>query len=131
MPGVTSYLNTDLVLASRHSLADLCEEFDRTCCVLYQQQGDGGDWHVAIESNAIDNVSATDDIRQMMAARETLSSRAVSQWNACHERCFNIGFDCGETWAYQHSLPQNVLGLIADAGCSLTVTLYPIRDVEP
>lgn len=130
MPGVTRYINTDLVLASKTRHNALCDEFDQKCCVLYQQQGDDGNWYAAIESNRINNLSAADDIQKMLAVVSTLTGDAKRQWDDCHSREFNIGFDCGDTWAYPHSLPGDVVRAIADAGCSLSITLYPIRAGE-
>ncbi|GIW97274.1 MAG: hypothetical protein KatS3mg111_0607 [Pirellulaceae bacterium] len=128
MPGETRYLNTDLVLASKSPLTELCAEFGRKCCVLYHDQGDDGNWYATIESNATDNVSAADDIQKMLSVIPTLSDTATEQWNGCHQRDINIGFDCGETWAYPHSLPPDVVRAVADVRCSLSVTLYPIRE---
>ena len=128
MHGETRYLNTDLVLASQNSLAELCAEFERSCCVLYCGQDDDGDWRATIESDVTDNVSVSEDIRRMLTALETLSGIAKKQWSGCYQRDLNAGFDCGETWAYPHSLPSDVVRMIADAGCSLSITLYPIRE---
>ncbi len=126
-PVVTRYINTDLVLASRRPINLLCDEFERTCCVLYHQQEAEGDWRATIESDAIDNVSAENDIQKMLSVVATFSAAAIQQWDNCYIRDINIGFDCGETWAYSHSLPDNIVRLVADVGCSLSVTLYPIR----
>ena len=128
MTGNTHYINSDLVLASKLPIKALCDEFDRKCCVLYQRQDDDGNWHAAIESDTIDNTSAADDIERVLAITRQLSEEARKQWDHCFSREINIGFRCGDTWAFSHSLPTNVVRAIADAGCALAITLYPIRD---
>jgi len=126
--GNTRYINSDLVLASKNPINTLCVEFDRKCCVLYQQQDDDGNWHTTIESDTIDNASAADDIEKMLAIIPQLGEDARKQWDDCFSREINIGFDCGDTWAFPHSLPTNIVRAIADAECVLAITLYPIRD---
>jgi len=126
----TRYLNTDLALTSAEPLSALSAEFDQSCCVLYEQQDDAGAWHLSIESDETENVAATDDIQKMLSVLSNLSPAAKQQWDSCNQRDMNIGFDCGDTWAYPHSLPHHVVRMIVDAGCSLSLTLYPIRDEE-
>ena len=130
MPGITRYINSDLVLASRNPINNLCDEFDRECCVLYQQQDDDGNWHATIESDTVENITAADDIQKMLSVIPHLAEDARKQWDDCFSREINIGFDCGDTWAYPHSLPNDIVRAIADAGCVLAITLYPIRDQD-
>ncbi len=127
---LTRYLNTDLVLTSPAALTALSAEFDHSCCVLYEQQDDDGNWHLSVESNATENVAAADDIQKMLSVLAALSPAAKQQWDSCTQRDINIGFDCGDTWAYPHSLPHDALRMIVDAGCTLSLTLYPIRDED-
>ena len=126
--GKTRYINSDLVLASKTAIDRLCDAFDHKCCVLYQQQDDDGNWHASIESDRIENISAADDIQKMLEVIPQLGDDAREQWDNCFGREINIGFECGDTWAYPHSLPNSIVREIADAECTLAITLYPIRD---
>lgn len=108
----------------------LCAEFERTCCLLYHGKGEDGNWHATIESDALENLSAADDIQKMLNVLPALPTDAKEQWDGCLSRDLNIGFDCGDTWAYPHSLPHDVVRLVADSGCTLSLTLYPIRDED-
>jgi len=130
MPNITQYLNSDLVLKSRSPINLLCDVFDRECCVLDQQQGEDGNWYATIESEADENLSAVEDIQKMLSVVLQLAGDTKKQWDDCYSREINIGFDCGNTWAYPHSLPNDIVRMIADAGCELAITLYPIREQE-
>jgi hypothetical protein len=56
-----------------------------------------------------------------------LSSVAKVELDACYLREFNIGFECGDSWAYVHSIPLCAVNAASNAGCSIVVTLYPMR----
>ncbi len=124
----THYLNTDLEIRSRTPVVHLCEEFTGHCWVLYQTLGDDGNWYVTIETNHIENSSAESDIKTMLAVVPKLSHIARRQWDGCHFRNFNMGFDCGDTWGYPHLLSVDCIRAVAEAGCSISITLYPIRE---
>lgn len=132
----TRYLNSDLDLQSREPLAHLCQEFDsHRCCILNQTLADDGIWYVTIENRWSEHSTAEQDILGLLAIIPTLSPIARQQWESCHFRDFNIGdfnigFDCGDTWAYPHMLSVECVRAIAEAGCSVSVTLYPLRDSE-
>ncbi len=97
MPGKTRYMNTDLELWSKTKIDVLCEEFERTCSILHHQLCENSEWYACIESESVDNQQATDDIQKILAVLPTLSETAKQQWEDCHTRDFNIGFECGET----------------------------------
>ena len=78
----TCYINTDLDLKSPVSLSTLCDEFDRSCCLLHRTQDEEGNWCATIESNLIEaDRTAADDIRATLAAIPTLLAVAQKQWN--------------------------------------------------
>ena len=74
--------------------------------------------------------NAASDILAMIQAIRTLSPTAKAEFDACSQREFNIGFHCGDTWSYTHSVPSSLLCDLAEAGCSLAVTLYPLRNPD-
>ena len=55
---------------------------------------------------------------------------ATAELASCCLREFNIGFHCWDTWAYVHTLASPVVQAVANADCSLAVTLYPMRDPD-
>ncbi|MGB3788080.1 MAG: hypothetical protein WA949_08720 [Phormidesmis sp.] len=121
----TCYRNTDLELKSPLSLSALCGEFAHSCHILHHTQDKEGNWCATIESSLVEDRTAADDIQAMLAVIPTLTAAAQKQWNDCYFREFDLGFDCGDTWAYRHTLSLDIIQAVAEANCSLSVTLYP------
>ena len=126
----TEYANADFDLKSTTPFEALQRELDESCCVLHYTQGDDGHWHSIVESSQNDescNRNAERDIAAIINAINALSPAAKEELDACYLREFNIGFGCGDTWAYVHTLPKSTVRAVADVNCSLAVTLYPMR----
>lgn len=126
----TQYANTDFDLKSATPFDTLNRELSATCCVLSYTAGEDGNWHAIVESKHDECTSMRNaelDIIAMMEATNSLSPEAVSELQSCYLREFNIGIHCGDTWAYIHRIPTKVVQAIADVGCSLAVTVYPMR----
>ena len=133
MTADTEYANTDFDLKSETSFDALHRELGRTCCVLHYTHGEDGHWHSTVESALDDGVSKRDaatDILAMVEAINTLSPAAKIELNNCYLCEFNIGFHCWDTWDYAHTLPSVVVRAVAEAGCSIAVTLYPMRNPD-
>lgn len=111
----TQYLNTDLDLRSHEPLTTLCHELERTCCILNHIQADHGHWHATIESNLSEDSCADLAIQAMLAVLPQLSAQAKRQWDNCYLRAFDLGFECGDTWAYPYALTAESIRLIAEA----------------
>ncbi len=129
----TQYSNTDLDLKSASPLDILGEELEPDCDVLHCAVGEDGNWHMTIESSHGEitaNRSAELDIPAMLGVIANLSANAKQQFDACFLRDFNIGFGCWDSWGYHHKLSHDVLRAIVDAGCTLSVTLYPMRNPD-
>jgi len=127
------YLNTDLDLVSVSPFNTLNRELNLTCDVLHYMQGTDGLWYSTVEASHKETTpdrDAATDILAMIAGIHSLSSTARSEFDACSMRNFNIGFDCGDTWAYGHHVTPDVVRAIADVECSLGVTLYPMRNED-
>ena len=124
----TCYINTDLELKSTVSLSTLCDELARSCVLLHHNQDEEGNWWATIESSLTEDRTAADDIRVMLAAIPTLTAAAKKQWDDCYFREFDLGFDCGDTWAYHHALSSDIVQAVAEANCSLSIRLYPRLD---
>ncbi|MEO0397233.1 MAG: hypothetical protein AAF243_14785 [Cyanobacteria bacterium P01_A01_bin.137] len=129
----TEYINTDFDLKSQSPFDTLNRELDQMCCVLHYTHSEDGYWYSTVESanpDEISNRNAETDILAIIAAINTLSPTATAELASCYLREFNIGFHCWDTWAYVHTLPSLVVQAIANADCSLAVTLYPMRDPD-
>ena len=127
----TEYANTDFDLRSSVPFDNLHEELLNSCRVLHYTTGADGKWHAIIEARHGADSRARDaekDIRCIADVLKTLSARAREELSACELREFNIGFHCGDTWAYTHQVPQSIVRMVADVSCSIAVTLYPKRN---
>ena len=124
------YLNTDFDLKSESAFDTLRAELAERCLELHYQGGEDGHHHASYESKHDYESSETGaefDILRIVEVLKSLSDQAKSELQSCYLREFNIGFDCGDTWGFGHSVPQEVIAEAADLGCSLAVTLYPTR----
>jgi hypothetical protein len=129
----TEYANTDFDLKSKSPFDTLNRELEESCCVLHYTHGDDGHWHSSVESVLDDGESKRDaemDILAIIEALKSLSLPAKAELESCYLREFNIGFRCCDTWAYVHTLKSFTVQAVADAGCSLSVTLYPMRNPD-
>jgi hypothetical protein len=73
------------------------------------------------------NDDPNNDIRAILDVIARLSIEAKTQLAQCTVRDFNVGFHCWDSWAYNYSLTQEVISAVADSGCSVSITLYPMR----
>ncbi len=129
----TEYANTDFDLKSSTPFDTLHRELLKDCCILQYTADDDGRWHAIIEADHNEDSrehDAAKDILYILNAISSLSTLAKEELAACHLREFNIGFHCGDDWAYVHQIPQNVVRSVSDASCSIAVTLYPMRDAD-
>ncbi len=129
----TEYANTDFDLKSETPFDTLNDELERACCVLHYTQDEDGHWFSIVEAVHEDDTSnrnAELDILEILDAINALSPAAKLEYDSCYLREFNLGFNCWDTWAYVHRLPHSVVKAVANAGCSLAVTLYPMRNPD-
>ena len=62
----------------------------------------------------------------MLTVIQALPEPLRTVWAGGTLREFNIGYDCGfKPWAFYQGLSSQLLGLMAAAGASLRITLYP------
>ncbi len=125
----TEYANTDLDILSPVAFDVLNAELSATCCQLHYAQMDGGGWTASYEANRL-NTDAPSDIGAFLSVINALSDKARSQLSACSKRDFNIGFHCGDNWAYNYELPNDTIAAVGLAGFSVSVTLYPARNPD-
>jgi hypothetical protein len=133
MSSNTGYANTDFDLTSATPFDTLHQELAQSCWVLHYTHGPDGHWHAIVEASHGEescNCNAEMDISAIISALNTLSPPAKAELDACYFREFNIGFECWDTWAYSHRLSQSIVRTVANANCSLAVTLYPMRNPD-
>lgn len=126
----TRYITTDLDLKSECAFDLLHGELSSRCLVLHYGQGDDGYYYARYEAD--DDCESSGDIPEreillILDALESLSDDAKLELANCSLREFNMGFDCGDSWGHVHAVPHNVLASVANSGCSIAVTLYPMR----
>lgn len=129
----THYANTDFDLKSSSPFDTLSRELGQTCRVMYYTEGEDGRWHSSVEAKhgeCSSKRNAALDILAMIHAINALSPIARAELAACSLREFNIGLECWDTWGYVHTLPADVVRAVSDVGCSIAVTLYPMRNPD-
>lgn len=135
----TEYANTDFDIKSKKSFDTLHRELDGSCCTLHYVHAVNGHWTASYESDHHSDSESNEDSVESGAARDilklikaiaALSPTAKAEFDACYLREFNIGFECGDSWAYIHQLPPHVVQAAAKADCSIAVTLYPMRNPD-
>ncbi len=107
----------------------LNEELSATCCALHYTEAPDGMWWASYEADRM-NTDASSDITALLAAIDALSDMAKEQLWRCSIRDFNIGFHCWDSWAYNHAIPGSVVAGVARANCSISITLYPMREAD-
>ena len=125
----TEYANTDFDLKSEAPFDALHQELSLRCLVLHYERGDDDHYRASYESDH-DGESkdcAARDILLIVDAINALSEVAKTQFETCYLREFNIGFHCGDTFGFVHSIPDHAINAVSSARCSLGVTLYPAR----
>ncbi len=129
----TQYSNTDLDLESSHSLATLAQELRKSCDVLHCTENDAGTWQMTVEASHDENTCDRDaglDITAILEAIASVSPEAKKEFDSCSRRDFNIGYECWDSWAYNRGLSHTALRLVVDARCSISWTLYPMRNAD-
>jgi len=131
MPSQSRYINVDLDVVGATDLAALGVFFDAHADLLHCGKEDGGQWMLTVEaagSGLSEDVNR--DIDGILGVIEQLDDVSRNLWDRCTTREFNLGFECGETRAHNTRITQRNIRRIADAGCTISVTLYPMHADE-
>ncbi len=127
------YINTDLELVAPINLTPLANYFDLHASLLYCNKWDDGQWCVFVEekeSGCILNGDLNRDITGLLDVIDQFDDHLESLWNSCTKKEFNIGIDCGETQSYNVGIHKENIQRLAKLGCTISVTVYPIKDEE-
>ena len=129
----SEYKNTDFDLKSNTPFDTLHNELKLSCIELHYTQSKDGNWHASYESNfdahSLDFDEAT-NILLIIDALKALSKQAKAEFAACYLREFNLGFHCGDTWAFGHQISEAEVRSVAELECSIAVTHYPTRNSD-
>ena len=125
----TNYANTDLDLLSPVAFDVLNAELSDLCCPLHYAETADGKWSACYEANQLYS-NAPNDIGAILGVIAMLSESAKTQLAACEKRDFNVGFHCWDSWGYNYAFPLDLLTAVANAGFSISVTLYPMRKTD-
>ena len=125
----TNYANTDFDLRSLKAFEALNSELSAVCCVLHYAETQDGTWWASCEADRL-NDSAPNDILSFIEVIDGLSDTAKKQLADCTTRDFNVGIHCWDTCAYNLSLPSKIIEAVSNAGCSISITLYPMREPD-
>ena len=119
----THFLNVDLELTTRGEIAPLLALWKKEIVVLRNSIDDGVRtvWlEVVPEQRGVEQVllcfldmieKFPDDVREL--------------WNACEDRCFNVGIQAGSTpHDSTYSVSPHTLGRVAAAMARVAVTVY-------
>ena len=121
-----SFLNIDLDVRSRRSLAPLVAAWPSSYQPLMEQERRDSRWLI-LNPRSVRKLSAEAAAKQLLRDVEKLSGAARRCWMQAHRRTFDIGVQAGGPGrAFEDvRLSPETLGRIAAAGASIQVTVYP------
>lgn len=125
----TNYANTDFDIISETAFDVLNAELTAACCVLHYCETHDGKWTASYEADRL-NDCATSDILAFVEVLKNLSEKAKREFANSTKRDFNVGIHCWDTWAFNLLIPHSVVEAAAAVGCSISVTLYPMREPD-
>ncbi|MBI1918091.1 MAG: hypothetical protein HYS12_25650 [Planctomycetes bacterium] len=133
MPDIR-YLNVDLDLESRVSLAPIVEAFGEDVVVLHQsacREFFTASFEAAGSGCSGDAEGAINDLCLLV---ENLPDDARRLWDECCTRVFDIGYESGDSPRSFRSIlhPETVMR-VAAVGAAIMVTIYPraMEDAGP
>ena len=124
------FLNVDLELAARGSLAGLLDAWGERVVVLRDQREAGA--HSLSLELAADAASAEAAIAGLCALVEALEPAARQLWDGCELREFDAGYDAepgAQPWSA--AIAADALARIAALGATLRITVYPPPATTP
>jgi hypothetical protein len=123
-PEPTYFLNVDLDVFSRYSLAPLAAAFGSK--VIQLHAGPHGNHHRAhFELNASSRKSADALIVGFVRLVKALPQTARAVWNRAYRRDFSIGLQAGfKPHSYDLALKPTTLRLVSSVNARVVVTIY-------
>ncbi len=124
------YLNVDLVITSREELNPIVESFGQDAIVLYN--GKWSEHYRAVFEISGSHAAANEDVGYFCSLIESLEGKAKELWLNAYSREFDLGFESGIKGELAYiALNSSTIKRVAEAGASVSITLYPVALVEP
>lgn len=124
---MTSYLNTDCIIASQHDLSELLSEIeDRVFVLLHRFDAQKGSC-LEFETNLFDTQSPEQDIVEFLDIFAHLSPTNMMRLKQSQQKVFDIGFESASQGAgiVDYRLDSQLMRLIADYGFAINIRIYP------
>ncbi len=120
---MTKFLNVDLEIAGRTSLALLCTELSPRMFALYRGHEDKLDR--AHYETRVEHDTAEACIRSMLRTIGRLGPKARACWRAASVRDFNIGIESGaKPFLFEVPISAPTLARVAKLGARIVLTVY-------
>ena len=123
------FLNVDLDIESRRSLATLVAALGDDVLVLHQWEANG------LFSASLEAAECTGDaettVNILCDMLEHLPTEVREAWRTCCTRVFNIGYASGQNsgaHTFQSPLHPQTVARLAMLGAGVTITIYPPAD---
>ena len=129
----TEFLNVDLDVFSRESLAPFVKALERSFFVLHEGRW-GRKYGAILELHASGYGKRTADsiIRRMSALLNKMPDSARELWNRAQIRQFNIGIQAArKPVAVEFQVGQDTLQAVSRLGASLVITVYAPEARKP
>lgn len=127
------FINTDLNVRSRRSLAHFIREMSAKASLLSDSISDGkfrGSHYANIELRA--SYSCEGTLKAFCRIIESLPRNAAQEWREASSRIFDIGLHSGnENPTYTLDISPATLTRIAKLNAGIVVTLYPFTPESP
>jgi hypothetical protein len=118
------YLNVDLVVSSKEELTPIVESFGKDVVALFN--GEWAEHYRAVFEIAGSHAAANEDIGYFCSLIEGLEGKALELWQSAYSREFDVGFESGSQGERAYvSVQSAVVKRVAEAGASISITLYP------
>jgi hypothetical protein len=128
------YLNVDLDLEAKVSLAPIVEAFGEDVAVLHQSTSRDL-FAVSFEAAGSGcSADAEGTINSLCLLVENLPRDARRLWDECCTRVFDIGYESGDSpRSFRSILHPETIARVAALGAAIMVTIYPCSkgDAEP
>lgn len=128
----TRFINADLDIWSRRSLADVVSALDRVG--LFALNGDSdrraGRWYACFELSSSPGGTAEKCARKILRSLDRLTRAERAALSGCSSRVLNLGYDVGATWAFTDTLSAETTQRLAAFGIGVAITLYPEQPHE-
>lgn len=122
------YLNTDLEIESRQSLARIIEEFGADVSVLHHGEIRGFQ-HASFEISGGGTGEADKVANCFCLLVENLPDDARKIWAGCCSRILDIGYESGTaSTSFRSELRPSTVERLAKIGLGIVITIYPMSE---